>query len=96
VPHTLQGRSLRPLFDGEKSLPDYPPLFGEHEGGRSVITPDGWKLVRDRGESQWHLYNLNADETEMNDLFPQQGERAAKMQAMWDQWANENDVLPKP
>jgi arylsulfatase A-like enzyme len=96
APHPLQGKSLRPLLEGQAERPGYPPLFGEHEGGRSVITADGWKLIQDRGERDRHLYNLNVDQTEMIDLLAQQPERAATMQAMWDTWAKENDVLPKP
>ena len=96
VPHALQGESLVPLFRGATTLPIERPLFGEHEGGRSVITPDGWKLIRDRGESEWHLYDLNVDETEMTDRIAGEPERFAKMQAMWDQWAKDNQVLPKP
>jgi arylsulfatase len=96
TPHALQGRSLRPLLDGAPDRPDYPPIFGEHEGGRSVLTADGRKLIRDRGEREWHLYDLSTDQTELHDRIADQPERAAKMQAMWDQWAKENDVLPKP
>jgi arylsulfatase A-like enzyme len=95
-PHALQGASLVPLFEGQANRPDYPALFGEHEGGRSVITPDGWKLIRDRDEKKWHLYDLNNDQTEMNNLIAQEPERAKRMIAMWDEWAKENQVLPKP
>jgi arylsulfatase len=95
-PHPLQGTSLAPLLRGEVSLANYPPLFGEHEGGRSVITPDGWKLIRDIGERDWHLYNLSVDESELHDLAAQNADRARDMQGMWDQWAQENQVLPKP
>jgi arylsulfatase A-like enzyme len=96
TPHPIQGLSLRPLFDGNPDRPNYPALYGEHEGGRSVITPNGWKLIKDRGEKDWHLYNLNVDQTEMTDLIGQESARAAKMRAMWDRWAKENQVLPKP
>jgi arylsulfatase len=96
APHPLQGASLRPLFEGKADRPDYPALFGEHEGGRSVMTPDNWKLIKDRGERAWHLYNLNDDQTEMNDRISGEPERAKTMQAMWDVWARENGVLPKP
>ncbi|MGC4031804.1 MAG: arylsulfatase [Tepidisphaeraceae bacterium] len=95
-PHALQGVSLLPLLDGEKTIENYPAIFGEHEGGRSVITPDGFKLIRDRGEQAWHLYDLNHDQTELNDLFAAQPDRAARMQAMWDKWAKQNNVFPKP
>lgn len=96
TPHALQGLSLLGLFSGRARVQLDRTLFGEHEGGRSVLTADGWKLVRDRDEKQWHLYNLNSDETELHDLADEQSERVEKMQAMWDQWANQNDVLPKP
>src|SRR5436189_3889761 len=84
--HPLQGRSLRPLFDGEPDRLDYPALFGEHEGGRSVIAADGWKLIRDRDELEWHLYDLNTDQAELHDRIAEQPDRAAKMRAMWNQW----------
>ena len=96
APHPLQGTSLLPLLQGQLNLPNYPPLFGEHENGRSVITPDGWKLVRDRGESAWHLYDLSVDESELHDVIADNVDRAHTMEAMWDQWARENQVLPKP
>jgi arylsulfatase len=96
APPPQQGILLRPLFSGQTERPGYPPLYGEHEGGRSIITPDGWKLIKDRGEKDWHLYNLNVDQTELNDLIGQEPDRTAKMQAMWDRWAKANEVLPKP
>ena len=96
VPHPLQGESMLPALLGKPDEPSDRTLFGEHEGGRSVLMADGYKLIRDRGESDWHLYNTAVDETEMTDLIAREPERAAKMQAMWDQWAKDNDVLPKP
>ena len=96
TPHALQGQSLRSVFDGAPDRPDYPALFGEHEGGRSVITPDNWKLIKDRDETTWHLYDLNTDQSEMIDRVKENQERAARMAAMWDQWAKDNGVLPKP
>ena len=91
-----QGVSLLPLLQGQPKLSNHPVMYGEHEGGRSVITPDGYKLIRDRGEKEWHLYDLNTDQTEVHDLITAQPYRVARMQAMWDDWAKENNVLPKP
>ena len=96
TPHPLQGVSLLPLLRGAAALPAERSLFGEHEGGCSVMTPDGWKLIKDRGETDWHLYDLNTDQTELNDRFAEEPERAEQMRALWDEWAKENDVLPKP
>lgn len=94
TPHPLQGESLLPLLQG-KDRPDY-DLYGEHEGGRSMIAADGWKLIRDHDEKEWHLYNLNTDATEMTDLISQHLDRAQAMQAKWEEWAKENYVFPKP
>lgn len=91
----MAGVSLRPLLEGTGGLAPR-AIFGEHEGGRSVIAADGWKLIRDRGESDWHLYDLNTDQTELNDRIADEPERAARMRATWDAWAIENEVLPKP
>lgn len=95
TPHPLQGVSLLPVLEGRTELAPR-ALFGEHEGGRSVISADGWKLIKDRGETDWHLYDLNTDQTELNDRIAEQPERAEQMRAMWDVWAKENEVLPKP
>ncbi|MDB5327029.1 MAG: sulfatase [Phycisphaerales bacterium] len=96
TPHAMQGVSLLPLLQGEKKLSNYPVMYGEHEGGRSVLTPDGFKAIRDRDEKEWHLYDLNTDQTEIHDLAKDQSDRVAKMVAMWDVWAKANNVLPKP
>ena len=92
--HALQGVSLMPLLQGATALPDYPPMFGEHEGGRSVITPDGFKLIKDRDEKKWHLYDLNTDQSELNDKAAAEPDRVTGMRAMWDAWAKENNVEP--
>ena len=43
-----------------------------------------WKLVsaQDNG-SQWELYDLGKDRSEMHDLSAQQPERARRMEARW-------------
>ena len=70
---------------------------GQRKQGRTFAnSPDGWKLVRDRGESAWHLYDLNVDESELHDVIADNVDRAHTMEAMWDQWASANQVLPKP
>jgi arylsulfatase len=51
------------VLQGQLNLRTYPPLLASTKTVASVITPDGWKLVRDRGESAWHLYDLSVDES---------------------------------
>ena len=43
------------------------PLFWEHEN--NVALRDGrWKIVKERNEPDWQLYDMEADRTECNDL----------------------------
>jgi arylsulfatase len=91
----LQGVDLRPAFSG-RLLERAEPLFWEHEGNKAVR--DGrWKLVQ-RHRQPWQLYDMEADRTEQHDLFQQQPEIAAKLQASWDRWAKRSfvDEWPGP
>ncbi|WP_222597303.1 hypothetical protein [Chitinophaga pinensis] len=48
-------------------------LYNEHFNARYVREGD-WKLVSLSGDSTWHLYKINQDETELNDLAAQHPE----------------------
>ena len=41
----------------------------------------------------WRLFNLDNDPTELYDLSADEPEKLAELAALWDQWAEENDVL---
>jgi len=93
----LEGRSLLPVFEGRKRHP-HPALCWEHEGNRAVRQGD-WKLVS-RHPSNWELYNLARDRTEMQDLASREPKRVRDMTALYNQWAArcgvvEWDKLPK-
>jgi arylsulfatase A-like enzyme len=49
-----------------------------------------------RWEGGWELYNIEADRTELHDLASSMPDRAKRMEAMWQQWAERAYVLPKP
>ena len=58
-------------------------LFFQHEGNRA-LRMGNWKLVSAReNESQWELYDLGKDRSEMHDLAAQQPDRAHQMQSRW-------------
>lgn len=42
-------------------------MFNEYFGAKYVRTQD-WKLFAQPGEKIWHLYKINEDESELNDL----------------------------
>ena len=89
----LQGKSFSAAFN-DKNAKGHEALFNEHFGAR-YVQYQGWKLVA-RNRLPWHLYKLDEDETEMNDLSKQHPDVVEKLDKMWQQWASENQVLPKP
>ena len=89
----LQGLSLKPAFVS-KNAQGHQALFNEHFGAKYVRNEE-WKLVA-RNKEAWHLYRVSDDETELNDLSKQHPDIVQKMDKMWQEWAKQNQVLPKP
>lgn len=89
-----EGISLAPVFNGKKAA-SHDALFNEHFGS-GYVRADGWKLVRRSKDTGWHLYHINDDETELNDLSEKYPGRVQKMDSMWHQWARRAHVFPKP
>ncbi len=89
-----QGLSLVPAF-ANKNAPGHAVLFNEHIGAR-YVRQEGWKLVSQRNNDPWHLYKTDDDETELNDLSKQHPDIVKKMDKIWQEWAMQNHVLPKP
>lgn len=97
IPPT-EGISLVPVFKGQ-SWKGHNGLFFEHEGNRAVRQGD-WKLVSQRPENKWELYNISTDRSELNDLSAQYPQKVAELEAMYSAWATragvvEFDKLPK-
>ncbi|MBD0377595.1 MAG: sulfatase-like hydrolase/transferase, partial [Flavisolibacter sp.] len=87
-----QGSSLVPAFASTKAS-GHNILFNEHFGAR-YVRYDGWKLVSKRNEP-WHLFRINDDETELNDLSAQHPDMVQKLDKMWQDWTKANQVVPK-
>ena len=87
-----QGISLVPAFSSKK-VHGHKTLFNEHFGTRYVRS-EGWKLVSRNG-APWRLFRIEDDETELADLALKHPEIAAKLERLWQDWARENQVLPK-
>ena len=82
----MQGINLYPIWMGEKPVRSE-PLFWEHED--NVALRDGrWKIVKERNEPDWQLYDMEADRTECNDLAQAKpdvlGEMMKKYEKMYD------------
>jgi arylsulfatase A-like enzyme len=81
------------------------PIASELHGQRALRLGE-WKIVweqelmniwwddePDEHWKTWRLYNIENDPTELVDLSAAEPETLAEMAALWDQWAEENDVL---
>ncbi|MCK5175452.1 MAG: hypothetical protein KAR47_18805 [Planctomycetes bacterium] len=80
----MEGRSLRPIFQGSP-LHRNAPLFFEHSGSRAVRQGQ-WKLVAQKG-GKWELYDMQKDRTELNNLSKEFPERVKEMSSLYDAWS---------
>ncbi|WPQ65810.1 arylsulfatase [Chitinophaga sancti] len=95
--HAIQagnGVSLVPSFKGQL-VTGHEELFNEHFGARYARVGN-WKLVSASNDSTWHLFNLEKDRSETNDLAAQEPLRVKELEGLWREWANTHSVLPKP
>lgn len=87
----LAGQSLLPLLQQNKyEWQREQPLFWEHQGNCAVRSGE-WKLVREFG-SDWELYNMYTDRTELHDLSQVNKPMVAQLRKLYDQWAEECGV----
>ena len=89
----VQGSSFAAAFTGKK-IKETRALFNEHFGAK-YVRYQGWKLVANSNEP-WHLYHIDADETELNNLAQARPDMVEKLDKLWQEWALKNHVLPKP
>ena len=87
----MEGKSLVPAFDNKPIQRE--ALYWEHEANRAVRVGN-WKLVARGINGPWELYDLDADRTELNNLAQRYPERAKKLVAMWQRYAERTNVLP--
>src|SRR5688500_3709119 len=101
-PESYKGNSIKPLqgvslvtafSDNNRNPLAHKALFNEHFGAKYVRF-EGWKLVA-RNNQPWQLFRINDDETEMNDLSKQNQDIVNRLDKMWQEWAMQNQVLPK-
>jgi arylsulfatase A-like enzyme len=87
------GKSLVPILQGKKRE-GHEYLFFEHIGRKAARYGD-WKIVA-LNNRPWELYHIKNDRTEMHNLAGQHPELVKKMGRKWQEWAHQNQVLPKP
>ena len=84
----LQGRSLAPIFRGQKRDP-HETLYFRFRTDRAIRQGD-WKLVSAK-KGRWELYNMADDRTELHDLADQHPQRVRKMAETWFEMAKKID-----
>lgn len=91
APADIAGVDMSGMFAARKVK--RPAICWEHEGSRAVR--DGkWKITAVYPQGKWELYDIEADRTEQTDLAAKHPARVAKMAAVWESWAKENNVIP--
>jgi arylsulfatase A-like enzyme len=93
----VEGVNLLPYLRGEDDGAPHDALYWRF-GRQMAIRQGDWKLVRYdatvdgmRGQfTEPKLYNLAADIGEANDLIDSEPEKAAALQAAWDEWNKSN------
>jgi len=93
----LPGKSLLSILKGEKDFAER-PIYWEHEANRAVRFGK-WKLVSRASKIKpfmgpWELYDITADRSETNDLSKSQPAKVKELEAMWNNWAINNQVFP--
>ena len=77
------GKSLLPIFKGKKRKP-HDVLYWQFGRGKAIRIAN-FKLVK-YGNSDWELYDMSNDRTELNNLAARFPERAKQMSQMWEKW----------
>lgn len=96
----ITGKSMLPHISNS-SL----PIYGADDGvgleaaASSAYFLNGYKIVKNNiplGDTEWHLYNLETDPSELNELAQKEPERLQKMLAAYEVYAKNVGVLDMP
>lgn len=86
----IRGKSMVPIFAGETREPHDFLYF--HFGDNRAIRKDNWKVVTHRA-SQWELYDIEKDGTEMHNLAADHPEKVKELSELWHVTAEKVDRL---
>ena len=81
----VEGKSLLPILNGGKRE-GHEQIAWEWSGNRA-LREGKWKLVWDKLEKRWTLFDLESDRTETNDLASANPQRVARLKKDWFAWA---------
>jgi arylsulfatase A-like enzyme len=81
----LDGVDLLPYLSGEKPGRPHDALYWRFHTKQAIRSGD-WKLVRDRGQDRWELYDLADDIGESKDLAGKMPDKVKELDAAWQAW----------
>ena len=89
----LDGKSLLPVLKGREREPHSEVYW--YWGGNRAVRQGDWKLVYDRHEKRWFLFDFKKDRVEANDLAAEHPEIVQKLTDKWNAWAKMTEVKAK-
>lgn len=92
APGDMEGVNLLPFLKGEKDGAPHEGIYfrRRNHAAWGVVTPDGYKWLKDDWDGENELFNLFADIGERTDLIDREPERAKAMEAQWKAWDEDN------
>lgn len=95
--HPIEGRSIRPILDGEKQfIYEANEPVGTELFGNSALYKGDWKalfLAPPVGDGGWKLYNLSQDIGEQKDLSSEYPEKLAEMLSDYEEYEKRVNVI---
>ncbi|MFT4688426.1 MAG: arylsulfatase [Verrucomicrobiia bacterium] len=89
----VEGKSLLPILKGG-TREGHQQLAWEWSGNRALRRGD-WKVVWDKSNKKWELYDLSTDRCETKNLAAKHPDRTDTMAAAWFTWAAETGLKTK-
>jgi arylsulfatase len=81
----VEGKSLLPILNGGKRV-GHEQIAWEWSGNRA-LREGKWKLVWDKLDKRWTLFDMESDRTETNDLASANPKRVVRLKKDWFVWA---------
>jgi len=96
----MTGKSLMPIVNASADTVHGPQDSIAYEiGGNAALFRGDYKIMLNRpavGDGVWHLYNIEKDPGETQDLREQKPELFNALKLAYQQYEQENGVLPVP
>ena len=89
----LDGKSLLPVLKGREREPHSEVYW--YWGGNRAVRQGDWKLVYDRHDKRWFLFDFEKDRVEANDLAAEHPEIVQELTDKWNAWAKMTEVKAK-